>query len=157
MKSLASVLAGTVVTASLALGLAGTAFAQPGSPGPMPVPGIEGMRRLNLSTEQQAQLRDLGRESQANMKRIGDAMRKARQELEEVYSQPKLDTRRAKQLNNQINALQKDMLEEHLRVEQRLRAILTPEQFTTLRSEMTERWKGRFPRTRVRPPGDDKP
>lgn len=156
MKTRVSLGSRMLASASLLAWLGAAAVAQPGPPAPMPVPGIEGMRQLNLTAEQKTQLRDLGRESQANMKRIGDAVRKAREELEEVYSQPKLDVRRAKQLNEQINDLQKDMLEEHLRVEQKLRSILTTEQFTTLRTGMAQRWRDRFPRTRMRPPGSQK-
>lgn len=130
---------------------AGASAQPPGPSGATRIPPTETMRALNLSAEQKSRLRDLGEESRVRTKNLGDAMWKARQELEGIYSQPKLDARRARQLNDKINELQKDMLDEHLRVEQKLRSILTPDQFTRLRAGMAQHWKNRFPRNRTRP------
>jgi Spy/CpxP family protein refolding chaperone len=123
--------------------------AQPaGSPGPPPVPRADAMKDLNLTPDQRTRLKELGHRTREKLKQLGAAMMKAREELEKVYNAYPLDDGKARQLNTQINSLQRSTLDLHYRAEQELRKILTADQFTKLRANMASRWKNRVPRDR---------
>ncbi|MGO8670416.1 MAG: hypothetical protein ACLQVD_03485 [Capsulimonadaceae bacterium] len=71
---------------------------------------------------------------QGLMKRIFDL----HQQLWSLYQAYKLDVVQAKHLNDQVNAVQKQLLDMHLSDETQMRRILSPAQFAILQSQIRQ-------------------
>lgn len=97
------------------------------------------MRRLNLTDEQMHQVQEMRQQTMERLQKLQNQLRQVRRQLEVLYRDYELDMVRARQLNEQINRIQKDILDTHLQVEKRLREILKPEQFAKLRADMQRR------------------
>ena len=118
-------------------------------------PSGGGLRELGLTEEQYKRVREVRQQMFQRIRNLEASLRERRRAQEVVFADYTMDTEKAKRLNTQINDIQKDLLETHLRLQLQLRQILTAEQFNRLQQNM-RRAQGR-PRGQGRPPGGHRP
>lgn len=119
---------------------AGVASAQPPPPGTPPPPGRgDRLHQLGLNPEQTRKVQDVLKQFGPKMRDLEKTLAERRKALEGLYAQFNLDTGQARQLNIQINGVQKEILEHHLKLQVELRKILTAEQFGKMRDGMQRR------------------
>lgn len=145
MRTLIKLVALSVVAAGLS---AGSGRTQP----PPPPIHANPMNGLGLSPDQTKRLEALHNQFGPKMRDMEKALEDKRRAVEALYAQYTLDTGQAQKLNADINKIQKDILDGHLKLQQELRKILTSDQYDKLRSGMMRRRQGFG-----RPPGDGRP
>jgi len=87
-----------------------------------------GLRGLNLTEAQQAQVKAIHDKHQAAFKAKGEAAQAARKALSEAMAKASTDTATLKSLHDQASAARFDMMLEHRAVRQEILPLLTPEQ-----------------------------
>jgi Spy/CpxP family protein refolding chaperone len=117
-------------------------------PAPLPTPVRVGrLGNLGLTEEQNRRVAELRRNTGQRMRELEQTLAERRRDLEGMYRTYSLDALRARQWNTQINTTQREILEQHLKLQQELRKILTSDQFDRLRERMERRPPGeRFQR-----------
>jgi Spy/CpxP family protein refolding chaperone len=110
------------------------------------------MNGLGLSPDQMKRVDAFHKQFGPKMQALERELGEKRRALETLYAQYSLDTAQAQKLNTEINHIQKQILEGHLKLQQDLRKILTSEQFDKLKSGMLRHRQGFG-----RPPGEGQP
>ncbi|MDO8589147.1 MAG: hypothetical protein Q7T82_19140 [Armatimonadota bacterium] len=123
MKSISAV----AFSALLILTMICAATADPGPPGPAAI-----LERLDLSDSQRAKLRDVLRSSGQVSDRTRQALVDERQRLRRLYDDYDLNMSRARDSIARVNKLQRDLLDNSLERQIRLRDVLAPRQFVQL-------------------------
>lgn len=95
--------------------------------------------RIGISDSQKNQLKALASNTRDRTGRERDAMRRARRDLFDVYSNYSIDERRAKVARNKVSAAQLCLLNIHLDNEIALRSILNADQFQKFKDMMKKR------------------
>ena len=122
---------GLLITALVA---AGTASAQPPQPG-----RTDRLRQLGMNPDQTRKVQEVLKQFGPKMRDLERTLSERRKALEALYGQFDLDIGQARQLNSQINGVQKEILEHHLKLQVELRKILTADQFGKMRDGMDRR------------------
>lgn len=115
--------------------------AEPGGP-PPPLSSM-----MKLTPPQQQKLSDMENTSHQQASQLTDQIRRLRERLSVLYGTYSLDTGEARQLNQQINRVQGQLLELRLTEQRQLRNILSPDQFAQLQAAIRQHGG----------PGDDGP
>ncbi|MGI6296129.1 MAG: Spy/CpxP family protein refolding chaperone [Armatimonadota bacterium] len=92
---------------------------------------------LNLSADSKDQLKTLAANTRKRTMREREAMRRARYDLLQVYSNYTIDERKAKSAQDKISAAQLNLLNIHLDNEIALRSVLNAEQFHQFRKMLS--------------------
>lgn len=103
-------------------------------------------QRLNLSTEQQAQVKQIVDENRTALQQQRDALRDNRKALRELATSTAYDPQRVRTLADSQAKLQADMMVARTETFHRVYQVLTPEQqaeFAKLRAQRQERWEMR--------------
>lgn len=116
---------------------------------------------LNLTEDQQKQIRSIVRDSRIKLIDQRAAVEKAEAEFEEVFNEDAFDQRRASDALERLVAARGELMRGFSQLSLRLRALLTPEQYRELqkrrprnlqpqglRREMMQRRQDRMPRPR---------
>ena len=101
--------------------------------------------QLNLTDTQKKQLEDNKRQHRAQMQRVHQAMKVAREAMKAELMKPQLDITKLTALHNQIKALQSQMEDNMFASILAVRTILTPEQFGKFINLMHHRPQQRAP------------
>lgn len=91
---------------------------------------------LQLSPDQKAKFTALAEQAQQARGSLYKQLHDLRNNLSAVYGEYQLDARKARALNDELNKVQAQLLEMHLQEQQKLRAILTPDQFNRLQAQI---------------------
>jgi len=147
------VLAGLIATGLLCHPASGQAQ-RPGPPGGSGR-GFEGRRgptdeererarvTIGMSREQQKQLEASFHDSETRMRDVMTRIRDRHKELNEVYAAYDLDRAKARGLIRELADLHRKVLESRTDNEERMRKVLTREQFDKLRALLDREWKRR--------------
>lgn len=101
--------------------------------------------RIGITKEQEAQLDALWNEHGPKRKEVIEKMRDALKKLGEVYDNYEFDREQARALRREIVGLHARTMLLHLEAEEKIRKILTKEQFDKMRALMKEEWRQRMP------------
>jgi uncharacterized membrane protein len=107
-----------VATASLALGQ------PPAGPGP------------DLSPDQKTRLRSVMDDARRDVRSLHERLDAARKDLSVELGKYDLNNRRIQDIAHQINDLQNEMLQRHIRTQRELRKIVNPAQFDQIKRFM---------------------
>lgn len=88
---------------------------------------------LDLSDAQRAQIRSVIREYRGRMLEVRDAVQKAETDLDEVFNEDSVDQRRGAEAIDRLVKARADMTKSVSEMSLRMRAILTPQQWQSLR------------------------
>ncbi|MFN7958812.1 MAG: periplasmic heavy metal sensor [Holophagaceae bacterium] len=117
-----------LAVALLALGTALSAQAPGFGPGPGPMGSGRGLRGLNLSEAQQAQVKAIHDRHQAAFQAKGDTAQAARKALFEAMQNTATDAATLKGLHDKASAAQFDLMLEHRAARLEILPLLTAEQ-----------------------------
>ncbi|HEY3413534.1 MAG TPA: periplasmic heavy metal sensor [Armatimonadota bacterium] len=138
---------------ALALLIAGPASAQaPPPPGGPPQGRVNRLSTLGLNADQMKRVQDVLKDFGPKMRDLEKSLFDRRRTLEGLYDRFDLDLGQARQLNKQINGIQKDILDQHLKLQVELRKILTADQYSKMRQGMHRRPMERRDAPWERPP-----
>jgi Spy/CpxP family protein refolding chaperone len=119
------------------------------------------VRDLNLSSDQQQQIRSTLREYRDRVIDLRGAVDKAEGELEDAFNEERLDQRRANDAIDRLATARADMTRVISQMSLRLRGVLTPEQWRELQKRRQDRGPGpgmrRGPGRGQRPPEGNPP
>jgi Spy/CpxP family protein refolding chaperone len=93
---------------------------------------------LQLSTGQKQQFSQLESEARTQHMTLYKQLHDLRGQLSAVYREFQLDVKKARSLNDQLNKVQAQLLDLHLIEQQKLRRILTPDQFSRLQAQVDQ-------------------
>lgn len=144
---------------SMVLTIAGTAVAGSGmerggrhgkNRGPM---GFHFLKRLDLTQEQRAQVRDIISAHREEMRSHADALAAARETLMETMEAESLDESAVREAHRALAGVKEEMAVLRARMFHEIKGILTPEQnarLVQMRAEKRERMKARREHRRAR-------
>src|SRR5829696_4398162 len=98
-----------------------------------PAPGVNLMERLNLSREQRQQLREIRRQSEAELRAHTRRVRLARRALDEAIYADVVDEALVEQRARELSAAQSALVRLRAATELKVRRILTDEQLRLFR------------------------
>jgi|DewCreStandDraft_4_1066084.scaffolds.fasta_scaffold147961_1 Spy/CpxP family protein refolding chaperone len=101
--------------------------------------------RIGITKEQEAQLDALWTEQGPKRREIMEKMRDALKRLGELYDSYDFDREQARAIRREIVGLHARTMMLHLEAEEKIRKILTKEQFDKMRALMKEEWSKRMP------------
>lgn len=108
-------------------------------------------RDLNLSVDQQRQIRDTIREFRPKLIDLRAATEKAEIEVEDAFNDESLDQRRANEAIERLATSRADMIRTVSQLSLRMRGVLTPDQWSQLRSrqqQQRQQRRGQMPMRR---------
>ena len=120
-----------------------------------PAPGVNLMERLNLSLEQRQQLREIRRQSEAELRAHTRRVRLARRALDEAIYADAVDEALVEQSARELSAAQTALVRLRSATELKVRRVLTDEQlrlFRDLRRQAQRRQMLQRRRNRPAPP-----
>jgi Spy/CpxP family protein refolding chaperone len=91
-------------------------------------------RRLRLSDEQQEKIQQLYRDSDRRKREIDELLKKLYRDLDKLYDRYDFDRGKVKNVSDQISDVRRRSLTLYRENEEKLRSILTREQFERLRN-----------------------
>lgn len=143
----------------MALVWAGAAFAQPRAMFPWWDSPLA--RDLNLTADQEQQIRSTQREFRPRLIDLRAAAEKAESELEDVYNDERIDQKRASDAIERLANARAEMTRAVSQMSLRLRSVLTADQWRELQKRRAEQgppWRGHGPgRPMRRGPGPPPP
>jgi Spy/CpxP family protein refolding chaperone len=92
--------------------------------------------KLGLSEEQAAQLKASKQEKIQTSKKLRDALSKQKEALKQELDKTDSDNARIKEIANAIKQIQADMVDERVKSILEIKAILTPEQYSELKTKL---------------------
>lgn len=98
---------------------------------------------IGMSREQQKQLEAVFHDSEARMRDVMTRIRDRYKELNELYAAYDFDRARARGLIRELTDLRRKVLESRTDNEERMRKVLTREQFDKLRALLAREWQRR--------------
>lgn len=113
--------------------------------------------RVGMTVEQQQKLEQLYVEFDKTMREHMDALRDRFGKLRALYESYDIDTKQAQSIIRDISRLRGRLLSQQLDNEQRVRTILTRDQYARMRALMKEEWEKRAAARRQRGSGREAP
>lgn len=133
---------------------------QPGSfgrRGPTEEEKARARDRVGMTVEQQQKLEQLYVDFDKTMREHMDALRDRFSKLRGLYESYDIDTKQVQAIIRDITRLRARLLSQQMENEQKVRAILTRDQYAKLRALMKEEWEKRAASRRQRGAGRDTP
>lgn len=103
------------------------------------------MKQLNLTPEQEKQLKDYREQEKAEIKKEFGELKAKREELRSQLNNPQVSENTIRQTAGQLEAMQAKMMARRIDSILYMRKVLTPEQFTKFQ-ELTKEKRGEFMR-----------
>ena len=100
-------------------------------------------KELNLTDDQKKALEENKNKNREQMKALFEGMREKRTLIRQELQKDQLDMEKINQTQNELKALQSQMLDNRLTGILEVRKILTPEQFKKFSTKMGDRWEDR--------------
>jgi Spy/CpxP family protein refolding chaperone len=122
---------------------------QPAPPRRVP-PGNNLMQRLNLTPEQRAQLRDIRKQSEPEVRELTRRVRLARRALDEAVYADAVDEAQVEQRVRALTEAQAALLRLRSATELKVRRVLTPEQLQTFRDLRVQAQRQQLMQRRMR-------
>lgn len=95
-------------------------------------------KELGLSEEQQVQIKEHRKRSHAQMKTIGESLKKQRENLRVVLSKYDADPAEIEKIASEIKYLHSQLIDHRIASILEVKTILSPEQFTKFQEKMNE-------------------
>ena len=100
------------------------------------------VRDINLTEDQQRQVRDVVREFRGRLIDTRAAVEKAEAEVEDLFNEDQTDARRAGEAVDKLVAARGEMTRAFAQIRLKLRSVLTPQQWRQLRQRRNQQPRG---------------